>query len=100
MICIFIAIQIFFLYLPIHAEGYATTDESNNGGFLIPNVKKVLSKSNFVKQHNLGSIVKQIRKATKLQTIIISQTFKDLEITQIVENRSSMEDNVFVKPKK
>ena len=86
-----------FCFIFANTEGYATADGSKNGGFLIRNVKKVFNETKFVEKHNLDAIIKQIRKETKVETTIISQTFKELNMTQIVESRSTIEDNIFFK---
>ena len=51
----------------------------------------------FINKNNLDTIIHQIRHETKLETTTICKQFKECEITQIVENRSTMEGNVFFK---
>ena len=84
-----------FCVIFANTEGYATADGNINGGFLIRSVKKVFNQSTFVEKHNLDDIIKQIRIETKSQATIINQKFKELQITQMVENRSTMEANWF-----
>ena len=63
---------------------------TKNGGLLIRNVAKVLNEKKFIENDDLDHIIKQIKTETKLSAT-------ERYITAIVENRSTIEANVFFK---